>query len=65
MTRETIAKVESDDYKTSLDVEVALSFLQSLPAEAREVELRPIMGDRGTQRDPEPFLRGLLVRWPS
>lgn len=28
-------------------------------------EVNAIMGDKGTQRDPWPFLRGLKVSWES
>jgi len=28
-------------------------------------EVDAIMGDKGSQRDPWPFLRGLRVRWES
>ena len=35
---------------------------EQVPASA---EVGAIMGDKGTQRDPWPFLRGLTVKWES
>ncbi|MGZ4520697.1 MAG: hypothetical protein ACXVXW_09845 [Mycobacteriaceae bacterium] len=30
-----------------------------------DAEVGAIMGDKGTQRDPWPFLRGLIVKWET
>jgi hypothetical protein len=35
--------------------------LDQTPAEA--CELRPLLGERGSQRDPDVFLRGLVVTY--
>lgn len=37
-------------------------FVTALPDEA---EIAAIMRDRGSQRDPEPYLHGLTARWES
>lgn len=31
----------------------------------RDTELVMMLGDRGSQRDPAPFLRGLSVTWDT
>lgn len=46
-----------------LRVQDAHDFLASLPTAAADAEIEPIMWDRGSQRDPEPFLHGLEVQW--
>lgn len=37
-------------------------FIAALPDEA---EINAIMRDRGSQRDPDPYLHGLNARWES
>ena len=48
---------------------ITMARLREFVAQTEEVpgdaEVEAIMGDKGTQRDPWPFLRGLSVRWES
>lgn len=37
-------------------------FVEALPDHA---EINAIMRDRGSQRDPEPYLFGLIAKWES
>lgn len=41
------------------------AFVAGLSEVPDEAELIAIMGDKGTQRDPWPFLRGLKVEWST
>jgi hypothetical protein len=57
--------------KTEMGVSgtIRMQQLREFVAQTEEVpddaEVGAIMGDKGTQRDPWPFLRGLTVKWET
>lgn len=56
--------VDFDDSPTLGDIAEATTRMRDAGAPI-EAEIILTMGDKGTQRDPWPYLRGLTARWEA
>jgi hypothetical protein len=56
--------VEFDDSPKLSDLTDAVNGMTNAGAPP-EAEILLTMGDKGTQRDPWPYLRGLTARWEA
>jgi hypothetical protein len=62
ITATTALNADPGEQLTADDI---VAWAYQLPPDARTVPLTPVLGNVGSQRDPETVLRGLTVTWET
>lgn len=59
------SKVEAENYNQPLEMYALLAWLKDIESRVagKAHVMDPIMGDNGSQRDPNPYLRGMKMTW--